>query len=187
MYKTILTLCFSFLFLNAFSQADFARHEVKLNIANTIAIATVEVGYEFFPDYNQSVEFQILFNDRINYHTEKGSRKFNTMSFQLGYNFYLTGSPQASGIHISPFVKYRTGDFEEVVKTTIDDIVVAEETVKTDMNTFIIGIGGGYKFNFGNQFVFGPFVNVGRNFSDEVKDRFSAIEFHGGLSIGYRF
>lgn len=186
MRKVILTLCFFSLLSKGFSQDDFAHSEVKFNIANTIAIATVEVGYEYFIDYNQSIDVQVHFNDRINYHTEKGSREFNTMSFQLGYNFYLTGDPQGSGIHISPFVKYRTGDFTEIEVISNEPIEIEEE-VTTDMSGFIVGIGAGYKFNFGNQFVFGPFVNVARNFNEEVKDRFTAIEFNGGISIGYRF
>ena len=187
MQKFILSVCLSlFLYNSSYAQDDFAHSEIKFNIANTIAIATVEVGYEYFIDYNQSIDVQIHFNDRINYHTEKGSREFNTTSFLIGYNFYLTGDPQGSGMHISPMVKYRIGDFTE---TIVDDsgFITVEEDVSTDMSGFIIGIGGGYKFNFGNQFVFGPFVNIGRNFNEEIKYRFTAIEFNGGISIGYRF
>ena len=55
------------------------------------------------------------------------------------------------------------------------------------MNAFMVGLGAGYKWNFGDKFVLGPYVSIARNFSDEVKDRFSAIEFHGGFSVGYRF
>ena len=55
------------------------------------------------------------------------------------------------------------------------------------MNTFMVGLGAGYKWNFGNKFVLGPFVNIARNFSEEVKERFSAIEFNAGFNVGYRF
>ncbi|HZH70656.1 MAG TPA: DUF3575 domain-containing protein [Flavobacteriaceae bacterium] len=180
----ILLVCFST--LQVISQEDFAQHEIKLNIANTIAIASVELGYEYFFDNNQSLEAQVLINDRYNYGSEKGDRQFNTHSFQLGYNFYIIQEFQGTGFHISPFLKYRTGDFEETKAVTVGSNTF-DEKVTTDMNSFLIGIGGGYKFNFGNQFVFGPYANIGRNFSDVVKERFSAIEFNAGFNIGYRF
>ena len=176
MKKTFFLLIFSF-----FIQSAIAQNEIKFNIANTIAIASVEVGYERFLDTNQSVEFAALINDRMNYHSESGSRKFNTNSFKLAYNFYF-GEETGSGIFASPFMKYRSGDFEEEI--TVGGVEVLQ---KTDMNAFMIGIGGGYKWNFNDTFVMGPYANIARNFSDEVKERFSAIEFNAGLSVGYRF
>jgi len=166
-----------------FSQTAEKQNEIKLNIANTIAIASVEFGYERFLDYHQSVEGVILINDRINYHSESGSRDFQTNSFKLGYNYYFGEEYAASGLYVNPFLKYRTGEFSEEVETASNN----NARVSTDMNSFIIGIGGGFKWNFNDTFVLGPFINVGRNFSDEVKDRFSAIEFNAGFNIGYRF
>lgn len=159
-------------------ESDFPKNEAKLNIANTIAIASVEVGYERFIGFNQSVDVEFLINDRINYHSEKGSRKFNTNSIKLGYNYYFGKENAGSGIYANPFVKYRFGDFEQEVSNVM---------VETDMNAFMVGLGAGYKWNFGDKFVLGPYVSIARNFSDEVKERFSAIEFHGGFSVGYRF
>jgi len=159
-------------------ESDFPKNEVKLNIANTIAIASVEVGYERFIGFNQSVDVEFLINDRINYHSEKGSRKFNTNSIKLGYNYYFGKENAGSGIYANPFIKYRFGDFEQEVSNV---------KVETDMNAFMVGLGAGYKWNFGDKFVLGPYVSIARNFSDEVKERFSAIEFHGGFSVGYRF
>jgi hypothetical protein len=159
-------------------ESDFPKNEAKLNIANTIAIASVEVGYERFIGFNQSVDVEFLINDRINYHSEKGSRKFNTNSIKLGYNYYFGKETAGSGIYANPFVKYRFGDFEQEVSNVM---------VETDMNAFMVGLGAGYKWNFGDKFVLGPYVSIARNFSDEVKERFSAIEFHGGFSVGYRF
>ncbi|TXK78762.1 DUF3575 domain-containing protein [Mesonia sp. K4-1] len=159
-------------------ESDFPKNEAKLNIANTIAIASVEVGYERFIGFNQSVDVEFLINDRINYHSEKGSRKFNTNSIKLGYNYYFGKETAGSGIYANPFVKYRFGDFEQEVSNVM---------LETDMNAFMVGLGAGYKWNFGDKFVLGPYVSIARNFSDEVKERFSAIEFHGGFSVGYRF
>ncbi|MDT0294492.1 autotransporter outer membrane beta-barrel domain-containing protein [Mesonia ostreae] len=176
----------AFLFLIGISvkaqEESFPQNEVKLNIANTIAIASVEVGYERFIGFNQSVDAEFLINDRINYHSEKGSRKFNTNSIKIGYNYYFGKENAGSGIYANPFIKYRFGDFEQ-------DFNVEGTTVNTsvDMNAFMVGLGVGYKWNFGDKFVLGPYVSIARNFSDEVKDRFSAIEFHAGFSVGYRF
>lgn len=183
MKKALLFLTPLFFLLN-FAPTATAQSEVKLNIANTIAIASVEIGYENFLDFSQSIEAGIHFNDRMNYGSEKGSRKFNTTSFLLGYNFYFGTETTGSGLYVNPFAKYRTGDFEEHVE---DNDAGPGVTRKTDMNAFMIGIGGGHKWNFNDSFVFGPFVNIARNFSEEVKDRFSAIEFNAGLNVGYRF
>ncbi|MAN26331.1 MULTISPECIES: autotransporter domain-containing protein [Mesonia] len=163
-------------------QEEFPKNEVKLNIANTIAIASVEVGYERFIGFNQSIEIIGLINDRINYHSESGSREFNTNSIKLGYNYYFNQENAGSGIYANPFVKYRFGDFSQ--DRTFEGQTV---NVETDMDTFMVGLGAGYKWNFGNKFVLGPFVNIARNFSEEVKERFSAIEFNAGFQVGYRF
>ncbi|MDR6299667.1 autotransporter domain-containing protein [Mesonia maritima] len=169
-----------------FAQESFPKNEVKLNIANTIAIASVEVGYERFIGFNQSIGAEILINDRINYHSESGSRKFNTNSVKLGYNFYFGKETAGSGIYANIFAKYRFGDFEQNGTLEVNG---NSQTVKveTDMNTFMVGIGAGYKWNFNDKFIIAPYVNIARNFSEEVKERFSAIEFNAGLSVGYRF
>jgi outer membrane autotransporter protein len=60
-------------------------------------------------------------------------------------------------------------------------------TQKTDIDSFIVGLGVGYKWTMGDSFAIQPFANIARNFSDEVQDRFSAIEFNAGINIGYRF
>lgn len=168
-----------------YSQSGEKNNEIKLNIANTIAIASVEFGYERFIDEHQSLEGVILINDRMNYHSEKGSRKFDTNSFKLGYNYYFGEEYAASGLFINPFLKYRTGEFTQSGDDVDEPAFVG--SIVTDMNSFIIGLGAGYKWNFNDTFVLGPFLNIGRNFSDEVKDRFSAIEFNAGFNIGYRF
>ncbi len=176
--KKILLIIFVIIFSLKLTSQEFPNNEIKLNIANVIAIASVEVGYEYLFDYNQSIDAEILINDRINFYDETNSKKFNTNSFKLGYNFYFGTENPGSGLYFNPFVKYRFGDFEE--ETNIINLT-------TDMNTFIVGLGSGYKWNFSNSFIIAIYGSVGRNFSDEVKERFSAIEFHGGLGIGYRF
>lgn len=176
--KNSLLLIFVLIVSFKLTAQEFPNNEVKLNIANVIAVASVEIGYEYFFDYNQSIDAEVLINDRINFYDETNSKKLNTNSMKLGYNFYFGTENPGSGLYFNPFVKYRFGDFEEETNSV---------NLTTDMNTFIVGLGGGYKWNFSNSFIIAVYGSVGRNFSDEVKDRFSAIEFHGGLGIGYRF
>ena len=151
------------------------QSEVKLNILNTIIRASVEVGYEYFTTPNSSVGIEALINDRFSYYPENDDEEFKTNSIQLSYNFYFSG---AAKTYIYPFVKYRFGEYEEVVDAAL---------VKTDMNSFILGLGGGYKWVWNEQFAFGPYANIARSFSEEVNDRFSAVEVNAGISIGYRF
>lgn len=153
------------------------KNEVKVNILNTIMRASAEIGYERFIDTGQSVGVEVFINDRFSYYEEKSDKKFNTSSVALSYNFYLLDDG-GSGYYFSPFFKYRFGDHEEVK----DGI-----TVTTDMDAAIIGLGVGYKWVLRDKFTISPYANIGRNFSDEVNDRFAAVEINAGLGIGYRF
>lgn len=171
--KTFFACC-AFMVVPLFCNAQ-TKSEVKLNILNTIVRASVEVGYEYFTTPSSSIGIEALINDRFSYYPEDDNEKFNTNSVQLAYNFYFS---QGSGTYVSPFVKYRFGDYEEVVENAL---------VTTDMNSFILGLGIGYKWVWNDQFAFGPYANVARNFSEEVNEQFSAVELNGGISIGYRF
>jgi len=165
--------------LKAQSGMEIPKHEINYNLANTLIITSVEFGYEYFIDYDQSIGMKILINDRRNFKHEKSKSKNNTHAFRLNYTYYFGQENPGSGLYIQPFLKYRMGDFKE----NIGDF----DEKKTNMDAFIVGIGGGYQWNFSNSFVLGPFVNFGRNFSKEVKERFSAFDFNAGFNIGYRF
>ncbi|RYZ45694.1 MAG: DUF3575 domain-containing protein [Sphingobacteriales bacterium] len=152
-----------------------SSHEIKWNIGNTIGYASVEVGYEYLFDEHQSVGAEMLINDTFNMSIGRQAKDFSTNSFQLSYTYYVSG--HSSGITISPLLKFRTGDYQ---KTPSDPEI--------DMNSFILGLQAGYKWILNDKFVFGPYANIGRNFSSEVNDEFNtAVEFHAGFGIGYRF
>lgn len=176
------------LFVGTIGAKAQAVNEVKINVFNTLAIASVEVGYEHFIGHNQSVGANFNINDRFAYHKEKGGKdqRFNTNSLVVNYNYYLGGKndEHGSGYVVSPFLKYRFGNFKEDIYNNELDATVRTET---DMNSFIFGVGGGYKWALGDSFTVNPFVSIARNFSSEVNDRFSAIEFNAGVNLGYRF
>lgn len=159
-------------------QKNYPQHEVNWNILNTLVMASAEVGYEFFFNYDQSVGAKILINDRYNYKPEKSGKKFNTNSIRVNYTYYLGSDYAGSEFYVQPFAKYRFGDYKKGS---------GNERVKVDMNGFIVGIGAGYIWNFSDSFVVGPFANIGRNFGKEAKDEFSAFDFNAGINIGYRF
>ncbi len=155
------------------TNAQEKQNEARLNILNVLAIASGEVGYERYIDDNQSLSFDLLLNDRFSYSTKK---KFSATSLSLGYNYYVGDEDdnQGSGIVISPFAKFRFGKLKE-------------NGVETKLDSFILGIGGGYKWVFNNAFTVNPFVNIARNFSSTVNSKFMAIEPNAGVNIGYRF
>ncbi len=150
------------------------KSEVKFNIANVIAIESVEIGYEFFLDDNQSIGAELHINDRFSYTTEKDGKKFDTNSFLVNYNYYFNPEEKGS-FYAYPFLKYRFGEHKDVSKGN------------TDMDSFIIGLGAGYKWAWNDKFAIAPYVSIARNFSEDVNDRFSGIEANAGLSVGYRF
>lgn len=182
MKKIILsTLAFFLIGSAAFAQMnmekDHATGEIKLNFLNTILLGSVELGYEHFIARDQSIGVEVHFNDRFSYVSETDSREFNASSVMASYNFYFEGDERGT-LYLFPFVKYRFGDFTE----TLDGVLST-----TDMNSFLLGLGGGYKWIFNDKFAFGPYASIARGFSEEVNDRFAAVEFKAGFSVGFRF
>jgi hypothetical protein len=161
-------------------ERELPGNEVKLNILNTIVIGSLELGYEHFIDQNQSLGVELMFFDRFSYIPDNSEgRDFNASSFLVSYNYYFVTDNQPSGLYVSPFLKYRSGSFTELGD---DDLAI-----ETDLNSVIIGIGGGYKWVHNEKFALGPYVNIGRGFNNEVAQRFYAVEVNAGFSIGFRF
>jgi hypothetical protein len=152
-------------------------NEVKLNFLNLILLGSFEVGYERFLSDNHSLDLQLHVNDRFGYNSEKNGKKYKTNSVQAAMNFYFGNNPNGR-IHVFPLLKLRFGDFEEPADGGIST---------TDMTAFILGVGAGYKWEVSEHFAFGPYGSVGRNFSEAVSDKFTAVEVNAGFSLGYRF
>lgn len=170
-------ICFAFFQANTFAQSlEDPKGEIRLNFLNTILMGTVEIGYESFFKPDQSLGLELHLNDRFSYRTQNDTREFNTTSILASYNFYFAGDGNGK-IYISPFLKYRFGEFVETVS--------GFENV-TSMNSGAIGLMAGYRWNF-NNFAFGPFGAVNRQFSQEVQNKFNAVEVNAGFNVGYRF
>jgi hypothetical protein len=169
--------CFVFLQSGSFAQAlENPKGEVRINFLNTILLGSVEIGYETFFKSDQSLGIELHLNDRFGYSGQKDGRNFETTSILASYNFYFAGDDNGK-MYISPFLKYRFGNFTEVINNA---------RAVTNMNGAAIGLLGGYRWNF-NNFAFGPFGSVNRQFSQVVQNRFSAIELNAGFNVGYRF
>ena len=153
------------------------ENEVKLNFLNLILLGSFELGYERFLSDNHSLDLQLHINDRFGYNSEKNGKKYKTNAVQAAMNFYFGNNPNGR-IHVFPLLKLRFGDFEEPAAGAIST---------TDMTAFILGVGAGYKWEVSEHFAFGPYGSVGRNFSESVTDKFSAVEVNAGFSLGYRF
>ncbi|EOZ96783.1 hypothetical protein A33Q_2093 [Indibacter alkaliphilus LW1] len=162
--------------LKAQTSLENPRGEVRLNFLNTILLGSVEVGYEQFIANDQSIGVELHLNDRFGYRRAGDARDFSATSFLLSYNFYFAGDDRGK-IHVSPFFKYRFGEYTEAIDSSI--------TV-TSLNSGQIGLMSGYRWNY-NNFAFGPFAAISRVFSQEVANTFSAIEFKAGFNVGYRF
>ncbi|MHA7130980.1 DUF3575 domain-containing protein [Algoriphagus namhaensis] len=152
-------------------------NEVKVNFLNLIMLGSIEVGYEKFLSDDHSIDLQVHINDRFGFNSQNSEKEYKTNSVQAGMNFYFGNNPNGR-FYLYPFAKIRFGDFEEID---------GGNTVTTNMNAFIFGAGGGYKWEFSENFAFGPYVSIARGFSDEVADRFARVEVNGGFSLGYRF
>ncbi|ATA73817.1 MULTISPECIES: hypothetical protein [Capnocytophaga] len=181
--KRLIIVCLALFSGKAFSQ-DYPKNQINLNALNAIAIASVELGYERYVDFNQSIEVEMFFNDRFSYFPKGDNRKYSATSIKVGYNYYFD-LDNLSGPYINPFIKQRFGSFKETVLNADKKEVV--ETTKLD--SFIFGIGIGYIWNYNDTFVVAPYVNIGRNFGKKIVENkyFWAIEPNAGIKIGYKF
>ncbi len=171
MKKMILSIAIALVSFGAFAQTY--KNEVKLNILNVIVRPSIELGYEYYLDDNQSVDAELMFLDRFSYWPKKGG-KFSATSFKVGYNYYFDSS-DAVGFYINPFLKTRFG------KYTKD----GEED--KNLNAFIIGVGVGYTWVFNSKFVVAPYANIARGFNNEVNKEYLAVEPNAGVRLGFRF
>jgi len=171
MKKMILSIAIALVSFGAFAQTY--KNEVKLNILNVIVRPSIELGYEYYLDDNQSVDAELMFLDRFSYYPKKGG-KFSATSFKVGYNYYFDSS-DAVGFYINPFLKTRFG------KYTKD----GEED--KNLNAFIIGVGVGYTWVFNSKFVVAPYANIARGFNNEVNKEYLAVEPNAGVRLGFRF
>ena len=171
MKKMFLSIAMALVSLGAFAQTY--KNEVKLNILNVIVRPSIELGYEYYLDDNQSVDAELMLLDRFSYWPKKGG-KFSATSFKVGYNYYFDSS-DAVGFYINPFLKTRFG------KYTKD----GEED--KNLNSFIIGVGVGYTWVFNSKFVVAPYANIARGFNNEVNKEYLAVEPNAGVRLGFRF
>lgn len=178
--KKLIVIVFLFINSFAFSQTsgrlENPTGEVRLNFLNTILLGSIELGYEQFIQEDQSIALEVHLNDRFGYRSTQNGVDFSATSILLSYNFYFAGNESGS-LYISPFLKYRFGEVTE----DIDSVPTT-----TDLNSGYLGLIGGYRWNY-NNFAFGPFASIARGFSEEVADRYSAVEFKAGFNVGYRF
>ena len=182
MKKMILSIAIALVSFGAFAQTY--KNEVKLNILNVIVRPSIELGYEYYLDDNQSVEGELMFLDKFSY-WPKGDGKFSATSFKVGYNYYFDSS-DAVGFYINPFLKTRFGKYTEE-KTKEENNIKSTYEEETNMAAFIIGVGVGYTWVFNSKFVVAPYANIGRNFSGPVNERFWAVEPNAGVRLGFRF
>ncbi|EMS34646.1 hypothetical protein C943_03333 [Mariniradius saccharolyticus AK6] len=178
MKKIVLGLFFflAFQFSTQAQALEDPKGEVRLNFLNLILLGSVELGYEYFTNHDQSIGVELHLNDRFGYNFPDDNQDFSATSLLFSYNFYFAGN-EAGKLYISPYFKYRFGEFTEVENN---------RTVTTSMNGASIGLIGGYRWNY-NNFAFGPFAGIGRGFNQTVNDRFSPVEFKAGFNVGYRF
>lgn len=171
MKKMILSIAIALVSFGAFAQTY--KNEVKLNILNVIVRPSIELGYEYYLDDNQSVDAELMFLDRFSYWPKKGG-KFSATSFKVGYNYYFDSS-DAVGFYINPFLKTRFGKYTKG----------GEED--KNLNAFIIGVGVGYTWVFNSKFVVAPYANIARGFNNEVNKEYLAVEPNAGVRLGFRF
>ena len=174
MKKMFLSIAMALVSLGAFAQTY--KNEVKLNILNVIVRPSIELGYEYYLDDNQSVDAELMFLDKFSY-WPKRSNKFSATSFKVGYNYYFDSS-DAVGFYLNPFLKTRFGKFTEEVNGL---------DVETKLNAFIIGVGVGYTWVFNSKFVVAPYANIARGFNNEVNKEYLAVEPNAGVRLGFRF
>ena len=126
MKKLLFSMALVLTSLSAFAQTY--KNEVKLNILNVIAVPSVELGYEYYLDDNQSVDGELFFIDRFSYFPKNGG-KFNATSFKVGYNYYFD-STDAVGVYLNPFIKARFGKYTKDYQHACEKFIIERRRFK---------------------------------------------------------
>ena len=171
MKKKLFGLIMAMLPLSMFAQEY--KNEVKINVLNAVLRPSIELGYEYYLDENQSVDAEVIFLDRFSYWPKNGG-SYNATSFKVGYNYYFD-SAETEGFYVNPFLKARFGKWTK------------QNEAARKLDAFIIGVGVGYAWVFNNKFVLAPYANIGRNFSSAVNENYFAIEPNAGIRFGFKF
>ena len=80
MKKIVLAVILLVFSAKTFAQDDYPKHQVNLNILNVIWLSSVELGYEHYVAFNQSIEGELFINDQyklealVNFYKLAGKR-----------------------------------------------------------------------------------------------------------------
>lgn len=171
-------LLFVALFLGAivaYSQSEGAANEVKLNAFNLIAFKWLDLSYE--RGLNSESSAGLTITTRLD---NKNTRVYNVKYAVTPYYRYYFSEDNFEGIFGEAFGMINGGE-KEVITKALDQ----EVTTYHKYGDFGFGLGGGYKFVSGKNFVAEAHAGVGRNlFGDEFAPK---IVTRFGASLGYRF
>ena len=185
-----------------------AQFEIK---TNTLGLAT--------NNYNAQVE--LLLNDRSGIELEPSFRntswllalagseiKNDAFRIMVSYKYYLDAEDPTSGINFGPYLRFKVAGLEDVPVELGEGYIGSTpdpEQARILNNSFIVGVNGGQKIVFDNNFVLEYYAGIGYavyhqntirdNLPTDIKD-FVEIstnsftwpwDFRLGISIGYRF
>lgn len=152
-----------------------AMNEAKLNALNLIAFKWLDITYE--RGLNEESALGVAFNFRLD---KDNTQEFNQNYSVTPYYRYYFMEENFEGMFGEAFGMINGGERE--VKTNVSG---TEVTTYPKWGDFGFGLGGGYKFVSGKNFVAEAHAGVGRNlFGDEFAPK---IITRFGASLGYRF
>lgn len=165
------------------------RHEVKLNLANTILALRPEVAYEYAINHELSVGGRIGLSLDEDSEMADAFGRFQAMPY-FRWNFYRgldsnQGPNSAKGLFLETNLGMSIyNSYYEMASTSSSDYVDFQARHDKNSVALGLGLGLGYKWISPRGWVFETSALFGRNFF-HPEDRM----FYGGygLSIGYHF
>lgn len=157
------------------AQSEDASNEVKLNTFNLIAFKWLDLSYEHGLNSESSVG--ITFTTRLD---SKNTRNYNQKYAVTPYYRYYFSEENFEGVFGEAFGMINGGEKKVITNVSGQDVTTYQK-----WGDFGFGLGAGYKFVSGKNFVAEANVGVGRNlFGDEFAPK---VITRFGASLGYRF
>jgi hypothetical protein len=176
------------------------KHEIKLDFLQLFAVGNLGVQYEGFTKNNQSFEGSVNYFSFSNY----WNGQTEGASVHAAYRMYFNEAVDHKGFFVGPYMKYRYKDASNGGSYSEWDnnyVTVTEYDGWKISSGLAVGIFGGYKWTFGNNWLLEVNGGIGRfvidklQFEDEqAKDYWEdntyfedVVDVKGNIILGWRF
>ncbi len=151
-----------------------AQVEIKTNALGLVT-NNYNAQVELLLNYRSGIELELSYRNTPWILGLSGSEiKNNSFRFLTSYKYYLDSEDPASGLYFGPYLRLKVAGMENIpvaLDQTYSGIFANPEIVKVINNAFTVGITGGQKIVFNNNFVLEYYAGIGYNPFNNIRIR----------------